>query len=145
MIFLPEVPHIHRIGQTIYKRCIYSIYGREITKYTVIYGVYARFWPTLHIHRIYTALANPTHITMSKDHRSGQPYTYHYVKGSQIWPGTVRANPTHKPYIHSSGQPYIYTVYTQFWPTLHIHRIYTVLANPTHIAMAKNHSPHAEG
>jgi hypothetical protein len=27
----------------------YSFFGREITKYTVIYGVYIRFWPTLTI------------------------------------------------------------------------------------------------
>ena len=26
--------------------CIYGIFGREITKYTVIYGVHIRFWPT---------------------------------------------------------------------------------------------------
>ena len=26
---------------------IYGIFGREITKYTVINGVYIRFWPTL--------------------------------------------------------------------------------------------------
>jgi len=37
-----------RVGQShIYIRCIYGIFGREITKYTVIYGVYIRFWPTL--------------------------------------------------------------------------------------------------
>ena len=30
-------------------RYIYGISGREITKYTVIYGVYIRFWPTLDI------------------------------------------------------------------------------------------------
>jgi hypothetical protein len=43
-------PHIY-IGlvRTIYIRCIYGILGREITKYTVIYSVYIRFWPTLHI------------------------------------------------------------------------------------------------
>ena len=35
--------------RTIYIRCIYGIFGREITKYTVIYGVYIRFWPTLRI------------------------------------------------------------------------------------------------
>jgi len=28
---------------------MYGIFGREITKYTFIYGVYIRFWPTLHI------------------------------------------------------------------------------------------------
>jgi len=33
----------------IYIRCIDGRFGREITKYTVIYGVYIRFRPTLHI------------------------------------------------------------------------------------------------
>ena len=28
-------------------RCIYGMFCREITNYTVIYGVYIRFWPTL--------------------------------------------------------------------------------------------------
>jgi hypothetical protein len=37
------------LARTIYIRCIYGIFGREVTKYTVIYGVYIRFWPTLHI------------------------------------------------------------------------------------------------
>jgi hypothetical protein len=35
------------LARTIYIRCIYGIFGREIIKYTVIYGVYIRFWPTL--------------------------------------------------------------------------------------------------
>jgi hypothetical protein len=35
------------LARTIYIRLIYGIFGREITKYTVIYGVYIRFWPTL--------------------------------------------------------------------------------------------------
>jgi hypothetical protein len=35
------------LARTIYMRCIYGIFGREITKYTVIYGVFIRFWPTL--------------------------------------------------------------------------------------------------
>ena len=26
-----------------------GMYGREITKYMVIYGAYIRFWPTLHM------------------------------------------------------------------------------------------------
>jgi hypothetical protein len=35
--------------------CIYintgtfGVFGREITKYTVIYGTYIRFWPDLHV------------------------------------------------------------------------------------------------
>jgi hypothetical protein len=35
------------LARTIYMRCIYGAFGREITKYTVIYIVYTRFWPTL--------------------------------------------------------------------------------------------------
>ena len=35
------------LARTIYIRCIYGMFGREIIKYTVIYGVYIRFWPTL--------------------------------------------------------------------------------------------------
>jgi hypothetical protein len=35
------------LARTIYIRCVYGIFGREITKYTTIYGVFIRFWPTL--------------------------------------------------------------------------------------------------
>jgi hypothetical protein len=35
------------LARTIYIRFIYGFFGREITKYTAIYGVYIRFWPTL--------------------------------------------------------------------------------------------------
>ena len=35
------------LARTIYIRFIYGIFGRESTKYTAIYGVYIRFWPTL--------------------------------------------------------------------------------------------------
>ena len=35
-------PYIH-----MYIPCIYGNSGREITTYTVIYGVHIRFWPTL--------------------------------------------------------------------------------------------------
>ena len=37
-------------------RCMYGIFCRNVTKYTVIYGVYIRFWPTLQI--CYTLLAD---------------------------------------------------------------------------------------
>ena len=37
------------MARTIYVRCIYGIFGREITKYTVIYGVCIRFWPNLNM------------------------------------------------------------------------------------------------
>ena len=35
------------LARTIHIRCKYVIFGREVIKYTVIYGVYIRFWPTL--------------------------------------------------------------------------------------------------
>ena len=38
------------LAKTILIRCIYSISGRGITKNTVIYGVYIRFWPTLDVY-----------------------------------------------------------------------------------------------
>jgi len=48
-------PWMHKcvgFARTIYIRCIYGIFGKEITIYTVIYGVY-----------IYTVLANPISVT----------------------------------------------------------------------------------
>jgi len=41
------------LARTIYIRCIYGIFGREITKYTVINGVYIRLWPTLPIQHLH--------------------------------------------------------------------------------------------
>jgi len=35
------------LARTIHIRCIYGIFGREVTNYTVINSVYIRFWPTL--------------------------------------------------------------------------------------------------
>jgi hypothetical protein len=37
------------LARIMYIWCIYSTFGREITKYTVKYGVYIRSWPTLYI------------------------------------------------------------------------------------------------
>jgi hypothetical protein len=39
------------LARTIYIRYIHGKFGRKITKYTVIYGVYIRFWPTLELHQ----------------------------------------------------------------------------------------------
>jgi len=38
-----------RTIQLRYIQCIYGNFGREITIHTVIYGMYIRLWPTLHI------------------------------------------------------------------------------------------------
>jgi len=37
------------LASTIHTQCMYGMFGREITKYTVTYGEYIRFWPTLGI------------------------------------------------------------------------------------------------
>ena len=43
------VSSIRQVGlaRTTYIRYLYGIFGREVTRYTVIYGVCIRFWPTL--------------------------------------------------------------------------------------------------
>jgi len=45
----PDIVKYLGLARTIYIRFIYGIFGREITKYTVIYGVNIRSWPTLQI------------------------------------------------------------------------------------------------
>jgi hypothetical protein len=55
------------LARTIYIRYIYSISGREITKYTVTYGVHIRciyigLARTIYIRCIYTVLASPINV-----------------------------------------------------------------------------------
>ena len=63
------------MARTIYIPCIYGIFGREITIYTVIYGVYIRFWPTLHIRgNCITNAGPPTlHIRGNRITNAGPP------------------------------------------------------------------------
>ena len=81
------------LARTIYIRCIYAIFGGEITKYTVIYGVYIRFWPTLRI----------------SDEISACNIKYHVY--------TRRRNPWRR---RNSCIKYLYTPCIWFWPTLNI-------------------------
>lgn len=39
------------MARTIHIWCKRGILGREITKYAVIHGAYAQFWPTLYTHK----------------------------------------------------------------------------------------------
>jgi hypothetical protein len=39
-----------RLARTMYTRCIYGIFGREITKYTVMYSAHIRFGPPYPTH-----------------------------------------------------------------------------------------------
>jgi ribosomal protein L40E len=64
-------------------RCIlYGIFGRNIAKYTVIYGEFVRFWPTLDILLIHlskqsvTAPCTPLH-THTHTHRHTHPLPLH--------------------------------------------------------------------
>jgi len=59
-------------------------FDREITKYTVIYGVYIRFWPTLHIRgNCITNAGPPTlHIRGNRITNAGPP-TLH-IRGNRI-------------------------------------------------------------
>jgi hypothetical protein len=46
----PYIYSAYRVlARTIHLWCIYGVFGREIIKHAVIYGVCIRFWPTLHI------------------------------------------------------------------------------------------------
>jgi len=44
-----------QLARTLYTRCMYGIISREKPVYTVLYGVYIRFWPTLIICTLWTA------------------------------------------------------------------------------------------
>ena len=58
-----------RVGQNhIYIRCIYDIFGRKITIYTSIYGVYIRFWPILLVIDKEQLYANTSSKSMGRRH-----------------------------------------------------------------------------
>jgi len=66
--------YIYRVGQNhIHIRFIHGIFGREITKYTVICSVYTRFWPTLYINTL-----APT--VMMHNHKIGQNHVIDYYR-----------------------------------------------------------------
>jgi len=65
----------------IYGMCtdpIYDIFGRKIIKYTAIYGVYIRFWPTLTISKGLHAVATPR----SKSKNARRPHADSCVYGA---------------------------------------------------------------
>ena len=45
-VSVPPMLTCIELTRTVNIWCIYGIFCREITKYTVIYGLYIRFWPT---------------------------------------------------------------------------------------------------
>jgi hypothetical protein len=89
------------LARTIYIRLINGIFGREITKYTVIYGVYIRFWPTL-----CTTLSTRVYNDASRLCRVGQNHIY-MVYIQYFWQGITKYTVVHG-------------VYIRFWPTLRL-------------------------
>jgi hypothetical protein len=43
------------LARTTCKQCVYGVFGKEITKFAVMYGAYLRLWPTL---RVFIALVD---------------------------------------------------------------------------------------
>ena len=89
------------LARTIHIQCIYSIFGREIAKYTVIYGVFIRFWPTLNmLHYIsLQAPASNTH-TLTKSHTttlhvSSSTHTPEAAVASKAWASCKVATHVH--------------------------------------------------
>lgn len=70
--------HLHTyigLARNIYIRCIYSKSGREMTRYTVIYGVYVRFWPAPRIQHSKHPCTHLTHTSTYSTHNTHIPNT----------------------------------------------------------------------
>ena len=129
VIFLPEIPCIHRVGQN----HIYTVYiryfGREITKYTVIYGVYIRFWPTLKrcvAHRM--GAPQPAHDTRrhtnkpshnTQKHTNIHTHTYTHscsVRGTANWFSVLSSSIGHgthiQTHVHIHTTIHLYSTHT---------------------------------
>ena len=77
--------------------------GREITIYTVIYGVYIRFWPTLPIYGGYQYHpAGQTTIFMRGDMEK--------VRHTVFWAGKSPYIRSYTVYVYGSGQPYTHSL-----------------------------------
>ena len=64
----------------VYMQCIQGTLGREIIRYTVTYGVYIRFWPTLNIlqnsvDRHLRISTVDRHLSISQVHKHTEPHT----------------------------------------------------------------------
>jgi len=113
--------HMTRVGQDhIYTRCIYGMFGREITKYTVIYGAYNIHGSdqlyTWHVHMTplcmyYTTLAGATCTTHP---RATCLHPFWHIKNASV---TFKRNPSvpkrRRDWRYAQGwpEPYKYTVY----------------------------------
>jgi len=112
---------------------MYGVFSREITKYTDIYGVYIRFWPTLcilprvgwpepYIYTFFLAGKSPNVRTFTVYmYGSGRPCIYPNMSGSGSQPYA---------YTQDWSEPHFYTVSDRvsrvmlFLDIPYVHRIY---------------------
>ena len=141
------------MARTIYIRCIYGIFGREITKYTVLCGVYIRIVIIPESARLMCESAHTLllYFRTTKNTRVGLARTTYIrciygIFGRDFINGVELARNIYIRYFWQKfhqrwriGQNHIYTVYIRyFWQGNcqiygHMRCIYTVLANPTHV------------
>jgi hypothetical protein len=95
------------LARTIYLRCIYGIFCRDVIKYTVIYGVYILFWPTLVMYHNRQSTERAKYIGLA---RTIYIRCIYGIFCRDIIKHTV-----------------IYGVYIRFWPTLN-NRHHTIVA-----------------
>jgi len=99
------------LARTLHIRCMYGIFGREMTKFTVIYGVCIWFRPTLRVLLLFAIQWNSCLRHTLTSHK-------------RLCVGFATINHKWCAYDTLSGEIikytviYIYGVYIQFWPTL---------------------------
>ena len=143
-----------RVGQNhIYIRCIYGIFGREITKYTVIYGVYIRFWPTLHVSHLSCLLilsaliSTHTYIPASRltlvciqgaieGHILGTFEDRAHLGFLSAFSGTFSITS----YVHTGHTSYVHTGHTSYVHTRHTSYVHT--GHTSYVHMGHTSSGH---
>jgi len=99
---------------------------REITKYTVIYGVYIRFWPTLHIelnHMLAACLLSTTSFLHTHTHTCTHTCTY------------IHTSPYVHAHTHTRTHVHVYTsTYMHAHTHVHVHtQAHTCMHTHVHV------------
>jgi len=99
-------------ARIIYIRCVYGIVGREITKYTVIYGAYIRFWPTLQINLQFAWIKEFACGRELRNLHVGARTLCMQTCAQAVWnPSTSRSG--------ARSTSYLKSIYINFWCTQH--------------------------
>ena len=62
-----------------YIRCIYGDFGKETTKFTVIYGAFIWFWPTLRTSYLLSTSAPTSYLPSNSSPTSYLPLLHHFL------------------------------------------------------------------